>query len=160
MSTSNDTNAIVTRYDEQQENGLWRYHSQKDYGSVIRSVLNVLETITNEDGDSMRDIMEWINPNTYEVEDKPYPKGESFAVMRHGSCEGYHINVYVEDRASGNIVNAITIKYLSDKHDVEKAAIILTEAFYNGEFLCESPPNASSKPEANSSLAMPIAPSP
>ena len=114
------------------------YHSQATITEVIDQVKDVIDTLSDGFGLTGLQGAEWIRQDNDSLTE--FPRGDSFACLRHGSNEGYLVHVFSLNRDKSLCQCIITIKYLSDRAFSYQVAEMLNEALYNGCFECRLPP--------------------
>lgn len=125
----------------------YTYHSQPTIAAVIDQLKVVLDTLVDSNGLTALQGAEWISQTDDDAIE--FPRGETFAAMRHGSNEGYLVHIFSYDRDTGIIKCVITIKYLSDKAFTYQVAEIVNEALWDAGFECLTPPNYEEPPLAS-----------
>ncbi|MBE1299748.1 MAG: hypothetical protein GJ680_07560 [Alteromonadaceae bacterium] len=118
--------------------GLIEYVDQRTYGELEQQFVAVLESIpmSKEWGDcSAYGAAEYLSFDTWNQDKKAkLPKGELQVLAREGRCEGYRLELVVEDCENNCYRPLLSVKYLSGRDDIWRIAAIVHQAIVNGTY--------------------------
>jgi len=118
------------------ETGLIETVGQRNFGDLREQLNTLLKSIHVPNFDcSAHGACEYISEShASKVKEKEIPKGDLKVLVTHGNCEGYRIEILLEDAENYNLVYLYGMKYLSHRDDVWNIAKDIELAIYEGGF--------------------------
>lgn len=111
--------------------GYLKFNGVKDKDDIYKQIVEVLSKIPFSDEGSAYDSAEWVGMAGKYGEDFRVPNhGEPIVFYRHGSNEGYIVEILLRD--NGIFYPICSIKYLVDEDSVANLVRKLVEASQNG----------------------------
>jgi hypothetical protein len=123
-----DENGIETGYIET--------IGQRKFGDLREQLETLLKSIHVENFDcSAHGACEYISEShTSKIIEDLIPKGDLKVLVTHGNCEGYRIEIMLEDAETFNLIYLYGMKYLSNRDDVWNIAKDIELGIYEGGF--------------------------
>lgn len=118
------------------ESGYIETIGQRKFGDLREQLDNLLKSIHVSNFEcSAYDACEYVSESdSAKKRENEIPKGDLKVVVTHGNCEGYRIEIMLEDANSFNLVYLYGMKYLSNRDDVWNIAKDIELGIYEGGF--------------------------